>query len=122
MTRRVLEFTGSDEDRAMFKLLHNGFLIGGNVLQEQALANRQPGRTREERRTSAGIQKKLRGLSSNGASVTVELNPAGGALRLAQDEHEMVMTFLKAVPWSTQEDVAATDLMDRVMAAPDDKE
>lgn len=120
---RTLSFAGTDEDRERFALLYKGFVIGGNHVQERAVAERLGPRSREERRISASVQRKLRALSKNGASDrNVELEEAGGTITLTQPEHELVMTFLKACPWSTQEDIEATDLMDWVMAAPEGKQ
>jgi len=109
--KRTLRIENDEKGKQRTMLLYNGFVIGGNKLLE-----RSQNRDRAERSLGAAVIKMLR--SGHRTKDTLEPPTDGAILEFSQQQHELLVKYLDACPWSTQELEEAADLLDWVMAAP----
>jgi hypothetical protein len=120
MTRRL---TFGPEDAQKFDLVLTGFLQGGNAL------NQSNKREAHERKKEAKVLRALKGISDPVASNGKPTNPlvdneqrqlrtGGGDVVLEQDQHEVLVKYIEACPFTTQISDLVDDLLDWLHAAP----
>lgn len=110
---RTLTFTPDDAPR--FELLYTGFLQGGNTLHPNS-------RTRDERKKEAKILRALKAISvGEPTAIKRELltsDASNASITLEQDQHDLLVQYVEACPFTTQVSDVVDDLIDWLRAAP----
>lgn len=118
---RILKFDGSNEtDKLRFGTLFGAFCLGGNRLLNQSSG----ARSRDERAKDAKVLKALKAIAfestegADGSRKTYRLGDEGGEVRLDQKQHKLLMSYVEAAPFPTEQSDQLDDLLDWLDAAP----